>query len=646
MSTRTTRWVVTGIAALTVATLGVAAGTTQAVSAAVPAETVTVLPDRTLGTISSLLLGGNGRWAYDNFGGWNPATRAAYPNFIQALTDSAVTSVRYPGGTIANLYHWKQAVGPLGTRVDQVHGSTGEPLDNDFGPDEYGRQSETLGQRGIVMVNFNTGTPQEAADWVEYMTGVVGANLDGGKDWAAVRAANGHPKPYDIPYWEVGNELSSSGQMYWRSGASPVDKTTLYAFGGSTTFTRQRVGKHSDYRDSAAVSSGAADQTFVAKYAPVTSGTAHVFVGEQEWSRTQDLPGAGAAAHVFALDLASGKITFGDGTHGTIPASGAVVTMSYTSGPHPGFGAFYAAMKKANPNVRICAGLNGVAATTSFAQVMGSGHPYDCAQQHAYITASIDTTVDADEYHSRLMLHIADQQNDLQQIRQAIDANAGARAAQIKIAVSEYGQLGNQHPDVNPNYHASLSQGLLMANYLEKFIKLGIPVADKSNLTDFVDEPAPGGSEAVGAPLNAMIAGPGPNYELAPTGLVTAMFNPMAGQTAITSSATDNAPYLLENGQSMQSLTTVASRSANGGLDLLVVNQRPEGDVAATVDPGASHHATAQVSTLNGATILSRNLPGDQRVTIADTTTQVGTASFTYTFPAHSITRIHLAAAG
>jgi alpha-N-arabinofuranosidase len=320
--------------------------------------------------------------------------------------------------------------------------------------------------------------------------------------------------------------------------------------------------------------------------------------------------------------------------------------MSYTSGPHPGFGAFYAAMKKANPNVRICAGLNGVAATTSFAQVMGSGHPYDCAQQHAYITASIDTTVDADEYHSRLMLHVSDQAADLEQIQQAINANAGARAAKIKIVASEYGQLGDQHPDANPNYHASLSQGLLMANYLEKFIKLGIPLADKSNLNDFVFEPAPGGSEAVGAPLNAMIAGPGPDFVLAPTGLVTAMFKPMAGKTAITSSATNNAPYHLENGQTMQSLTTVASRTGTGDLDLLVVNQNPKADIAATVKPGVTHAATAQVSTLNGPTILSRNLPGDERVTITASTAQVGSAAFTYTFPAHSVTRIHLTGTG
>lgn len=78
----------------------------------------------------------------------------------------------------------------------------------------------------------------------------------------------------------------------------------------------------------------------------------------------------------------------------------------------------------------------------------------------------------------------------------------------------------------------------------------------------------------------------------------------------------------------------------------MVVNQNPKADITATVQPGVTHAATAQVSTLNGPTILSRNLPGDERVTITASTAQVGSAAFTYTFPAHSVTRIHLTGTG
>lgn len=597
------------------------------------------------GTVSPLLLGGAGHWAYDGFGGWNPNTQQAYPGFVQALRSAEITGVRYPGGTIANLYHWKQAIGPLSRRVDQVHGSTGEPLDNDFGPDEYGALSEMLHETASIMVNFSTGTPQEAADWVEYMTGKVGENRNGGVDWAALRAANGHPKPYQISYWEVGNELSSNGQLYWRGGQSATDPTGLYAFGGSASFTQQRVGKHSDYRDSAAVSDGSADQSFVAKYAPVTSGTAHVYVAGQEWTATQSLQDASGSAHVFTLDDTSGAIRFGDGTHGAIPATGSVVTISYTSGPHPGFTAFYAAMKAANPNIQVCAGLSGAASTVEFSQLMGADHPYDCVQHHAYISGSagIPTSVSADEYHSRLMLQVKDQVDTTQQIQDAISANAGPRASRIKVVISEYGQLGNGHPDVDPNYHASLSQAILMADDLAAFIKLGIPVADKSNLNGFVFAPPPSGSAAVSSGLNAMIAGPGPNFELQPAGLVPAMFRPLTGGHIIPATVSGNPTRTLQDGETLPSLITVAAATADGNVELLVVNQDPENSATAALQLADSRHTgTAQISTLNGASILSRNVPGDQQVKITDTMRHVGSGSFTQDFPAHSITRIQL----
>jgi alpha-N-arabinofuranosidase len=631
------------IAGITGLTAVVALTTLGPMSADAAATTITVTPAQTSSTISPLLLGGNGRWAYDNFGAWDPTTQAAYPAFVQAMKDSAITSMRYPGGTIANLYHFKRAIGPVAQRVDQVHASTGEPLDNHYGPDEWGKLSESLGNRGSIMVNFATGTPQEAADFVEYMTGVVGQNLNGGTDWAAVRSANGHAAPYDVPYWEVGNEANLSNQWYWRAGESATDKTTLYTFGGSTTFTKQRVGQPSDYRDSASVSTGAGGQSFVVKYAPVTADTAHVFVAGTEWTRTTNLSGAAATAKVYTLDESTGKIVFGDGTHGAVPASGAAVTVSYTSGPHPGFTDFYTAMKAANPAVQVCAGLDGAAPTTKFAQLMGTAHPYDCVEDHAYITGPSDTAIDADEYHGRLMLQTGIQTGNIDRMRQAIQDNAGARADQIKVVVTEYGQLGNGHPDANPNYHASLSEALLMANNLREFAERGIPLADKSNLTDFVREPAPGGSTAVGAPLNAMIAGPGPTFIVQPTGLLPNMFKPMTGSTVVASAVQDNPVRTLANGGQLPALTTLAGKAANGDLDLLVINEDPLSDATATVQPGLSHTTAAQVSTMNGPTILSRNLPGDIRVRITTKTVTVD-PSFTYTFPAHSVTRIHLTA--
>lgn len=213
----------------------------------------------------------------------------------------------------------------------------------------------------------------------------------------------------------------------------------------------------------------------------------------------------------------------------------------------------------------------------------------------------------------------------------------------VSVLVSEYGQLGNQHPDANPNFHASLSEGLFMADDLVAMIGLGIPAAAKSNLTDFVSQPGPPGASAVGAALNAMIAGPGPNFELQPTGMVPEMFRPMTNQFVQSTTVSNNPTRTLVNGASLPSLVTLASRSADGGRNVLVINQDPETDVTATVQSlGFRHASTADTSTLDGTTILSRNLPGDERVQITDSAADVGSGSFSYTFPAHSVTRIHL----
>jgi alpha-N-arabinofuranosidase len=98
-----------------------------------------------------------------------------------------------------------------------------------------------------VIVNFVTGTAQEAADFVAYMTAPVSKALSsrpsGPGYWAALGAANGHPAPYDVPYWEVGNGRNGPYQYGWRSGrAVSVGPhlgrctlwevaTCLYAFG-------------------------------------------------------------------------------------------------------------------------------------------------------------------------------------------------------------------------------------------------------------------------------------------------------------------------------------------------------------------------------------------------------------------------------
>ena len=76
-----------------------------------------------------------------------------------------------------------------------------------FGIDEFLSTCMIIGSEPVITVNYYAG-PDEAADLVEYVnTPNDGTNPRGGMDWAGVRAKNGHPEPYGIRFFEIGNEV-------------------------------------------------------------------------------------------------------------------------------------------------------------------------------------------------------------------------------------------------------------------------------------------------------------------------------------------------------------------------------------------------------------------------------------------------------
>src|SRR4051794_23908088 len=114
------------------------------------------------------LFGVNHRYPYDGFGMWDPSIPGVPKQFDKRFSAAGFTAVRFPGGLVANTYHWKRAIGPPSTRGLNVHGHTGEPLANGFGPDEFGSFVSSHGLQAMMLASFATGTAQEAADWVEY----------------------------------------------------------------------------------------------------------------------------------------------------------------------------------------------------------------------------------------------------------------------------------------------------------------------------------------------------------------------------------------------------------------------------------------------------------------------------------------------
>ena len=140
-----------------------------------------------------------------------PNTRGMRNDVLAALRRLHVPLVRWPGGCFADIYHWRDGIGPQEKRPARVNSHWGGILEpNRFGTHEFMDFVEAIGAEAYLNGNVGTSTPQETVEWIEYLTAPHGTLAD-------ERARNGHPAPWKIAYWGVGNELWGCG------GRMPVD---------------------------------------------------------------------------------------------------------------------------------------------------------------------------------------------------------------------------------------------------------------------------------------------------------------------------------------------------------------------------------------------------------------------------------------
>jgi len=129
--------------------------------------------------------------------------------------------IRFPGGCAADYYHWRLGVGPREKRPTRPNyhwrwagGGIGKPETYQFGTDEFLKFCRYVGAEPMITVNAGTGTPEEAAAWVEYCNG--GRTSEHGR----LRASFGHPEPWGVKYWCIGNEQWGP----WERGASSPEE--------------------------------------------------------------------------------------------------------------------------------------------------------------------------------------------------------------------------------------------------------------------------------------------------------------------------------------------------------------------------------------------------------------------------------------
>jgi alpha-N-arabinofuranosidase len=133
-----------------------------------------------------------------------PNTRGIRNDVAAALKAINVPNVRWPGGCFADEYHWRKGIGSQrAVTLNPNWGGVIEP--NTFGTHEFMDFLDQIGAEAYLSVNLGSGTPQEASEWLEYLTTAQPTTL------AKERAANGHPAPYSVAFLGIGNESWDCG---------------------------------------------------------------------------------------------------------------------------------------------------------------------------------------------------------------------------------------------------------------------------------------------------------------------------------------------------------------------------------------------------------------------------------------------------
>ncbi|HXN50054.1 MAG TPA: alpha-L-arabinofuranosidase C-terminal domain-containing protein [Bryobacteraceae bacterium] len=174
---------------------------------------IEILPDEPIGVIAPEIyghfiehLGGviyDGVWVGEaskipNEGGIRRAV-------IDALKAIHAPVVRWPGGCFADSYNWRDGIGSAADRKSRTNFWGGvEP--NAFGTQEFLRFCSLTGAKPYLAANLRGLPAWDFQQWVEYCNSPAGSTT-----LAQQRAAQGHPEPYDVRYWGVGNESWGCG---------------------------------------------------------------------------------------------------------------------------------------------------------------------------------------------------------------------------------------------------------------------------------------------------------------------------------------------------------------------------------------------------------------------------------------------------
>lgn len=126
---------------------------------------------------------------------------------VEKLKAIKAPVIRWPGGCFAEIYDWRDGIGEdRPTRPNWWHFKDGRYETNDVGTHEFIDFCEAVGADAYFAANLTSVTPMQVRNWMDYCLSPRGTTT-----LAKEREKNGHPEPFRIPYWGVGNENWDGG---------------------------------------------------------------------------------------------------------------------------------------------------------------------------------------------------------------------------------------------------------------------------------------------------------------------------------------------------------------------------------------------------------------------------------------------------
>lgn len=129
------------------------------------------------------------------------------PEVISQLKQLHSGFWRLPGGNFISDFNWYHSVGARDKRPPDFDYAWNAMQTNDVGMDEFMTFCKLIGVEPYITVNAGFGDAHSAAEEVEYINGSSSTHM------GAMRARNGHPQPYGVKYWNIGNEPYGQWQL-------------------------------------------------------------------------------------------------------------------------------------------------------------------------------------------------------------------------------------------------------------------------------------------------------------------------------------------------------------------------------------------------------------------------------------------------